>query len=65
MGKLTEHDLKWTIRNEKFLRRWGPLQTVGFLFFGIEEFRVGHPLTIILIAPIVIGNPSRLRKNSI
>jgi len=55
MGKLTEHALKWKIRNEKFLRSWGPLQTIGFLLFGIEEFRVGHPLTIILIVPIVMG----------
>ena len=53
--KLTEHDLKWKIRNEKFLRIWGPIQTIGFLLFGIEEFRAGHPLTLTLIGPIVMG----------
>lgn len=55
MKKLTEYHLKWKIRNEKFLRIWGPIQTVGFLLFGIEEFRAGHPLTIVLISPIIMG----------
>ena len=55
MKKLTAHDLKWQIRNEKFLRIWGPIQTIGFLLFGIEEFRAGHALTIILVAPIIMG----------
>ncbi len=55
MKKLTEYDLKWKTRNEKFLRIWGPIQTIGFLLFGIEEFRAGHTLTIILISPIVMG----------
>ncbi len=55
MGKLTDHDLKWKIRNEKFLRTWGPLQTIGFLLFGFEELRAGHTLTIVTIAPIVMG----------
>jgi len=53
--ELTKDDLKWKMRNEKFLRIWGPIQTIGFLLFGIEEFRAGHPLTIILISPIVMG----------
>ena len=53
--ELTKYDLKWKMRNEKFLRIWGPIQTIGFLLFGIEEFRAGHPLTIILISPIVMG----------
>jgi len=53
--ELSTYDLKWKMRNEKFLRIWGPIQTIGFLLFGIEEFRAGHPLTIILISPIVMG----------
>jgi len=53
--ELTKDDLKWKMRNEKFLRIWGPIQTIGFLLFGIEEFRAGHALTIILISPIVMG----------
>ncbi len=53
--KLTEYNLKWKIRNEKFLRIWGPIQTIGFLLFGIEEFRAGHTLTITLVSPIVMG----------
>ncbi len=53
--ELTKYDLKWKIRNEKFLRIWGPIQTIGFLLFGIEEFRAGRTLTIILISPIVMG----------
>ena len=53
--ELTKDDLKWKMRNEKFLRIWGPIQTIGFLLFGIEEFRAGHPLTVILISPIVMG----------
>jgi hypothetical protein len=53
--KLAAHDLKWKIRNEKFLKIWGPIQTIGFLLFGIEEFRAGHTLTIVLISPIVMG----------
>jgi hypothetical protein len=53
--ELTPDDLKWKIRNEKFLRIWGPIQTIGFLLFGIEEFRAGHTLTITLISPIVMG----------
>ncbi len=53
--ELTKDDLKWKIRNEKFLRIWGPIQTIGCLLFGIEEFRAGRTLTIILISPIVMG----------
>ncbi len=53
--ELSRYDLKWKMRNEKFLRIWGPIQTIGFLLFGIEEFRAGHTLTIILISPIVMG----------
>ncbi len=53
--ELTKYDLKWKIRNEKFLSIWGPIQTIGFLLFGIEEFRAGRTLTIILISPIVMG----------
>ena len=53
--ELTKYDLKWKMRNEKFLRIWGPIQTIGFLLFGIEEFRAGRTLTIIVISPIVMG----------
>jgi hypothetical protein len=55
MQELTDYELKWKIRNEKLLRIWGPIQTIGFLLFGVEEFRAGHPLTISLISAIVLG----------
>lgn len=55
MQELSDYELKWKMRNEKVLRIWGPIQTIGFLLFGIDEFRAGHPLTISLITPIVLG----------
>jgi hypothetical protein len=55
MQELTDYELKGKIRNEKLLRIWGPIQTIGFLLFGVEEFRAGHPLTISLISAIVLG----------
>ena len=53
--KLSEHELKWKIRNERILTTLGPIWTLLFLVLAAHDYSLGRTLNIYLVSPMVLG----------